>query len=62
MSSEAAKQLLIAKQYVIMARQARTIGRMFPDRKQYSFDVARTYMKLARRAYNTFLITAIYES
>ena len=61
MSSEAAKQLLLAKQYVIMAKQARTIGRLYPQRRQYSFDVARTYMKLARYSYNTFLITAIWE-
>lgn len=62
MSSEAAKQLLTAKQYVIMARQARAIGRLYPQRKEYSYGVARAYMKLARRAYNTFLITAIYEA
>ena len=59
--SNAAKYLLMTKQYVIMAKQARMIARLYPARYQYGMNTARTYMKLARSAYNTFLITAIYE-
>jgi hypothetical protein len=54
------KYLLLTKQYVVMARQARAIGRLYPSRRGTSYEVARTYMRLARSAYNTFLITAIY--
>jgi hypothetical protein len=60
MPTTARAYLLMTKQYVIMARQARSIGRLYPERRQYSFDVARTYMRCARTAYNTFLISAIY--
>jgi hypothetical protein len=52
--------LLLTKQYVVMARQARAIGRLYPSRADTSKQVAATYMRLARSAYNTFLITAIY--
>lgn len=54
------KYLVLTKQYVIMARQARTIGRLYPSQRKTSFEVAKVYMRLARSAYNTFLISAIY--
>ena len=55
-----AKYLALAKQYVVMAKQARTIGRLYPSQRKTSLELAKAYMRLARSAYNTFLICSIY--
>lgn len=56
----AEKYLVLATSYVKMARTQRAIGRVYPAQKATSLQLAKAYMRLARSAYNTFLISAIY--
>lgn len=51
---------VLAQSYVRAAKVQRAIGRVYPEQNNTARTLARSYMKLARSAYNTFLITAIY--
>lgn len=50
----------LAQSYVKLARAQRAIGRVYPAQERTARQLAKAYMRLARSAYNTFLIVAIY--
>jgi hypothetical protein len=51
---------LIVRQYVVMAKQARAIGRRHPEKMGNALSLARMYMREARKEYDDALIKRIY--